>query len=154
MALLNFFTKVPVERTVAEVQALLASAGADEIMTRYVDRRPAGVTFTLTVPGGTRQAFALPVDVDGVAQVIRKQRDGGDLTAGGGITRAMLGSREHAERVAWRIAKDWLAAQLALVAAAMVTFDQVMLPYLLVTRDQTLYQRFVESGLRELEQGR
>lgn len=152
MGTLNWSTKVPVGRTTGEVLGMLAAAGADEVMTRYVERRPAGVTFTLTGPGG-KAAFALPIDSAGIATLLADQVRTGEIRPGGGLSRDRLLSAEHAERVAWRVAKDWLEAQLALVAARMVTFDQVMLPYLLVDRDTTLYARYVAGGLRELEAG-
>jgi hypothetical protein len=150
MALLNYSTKIRAAQTVGEIHAMLAAAGAGEIMTRYVERRAVGVSFSLDGPRG-KLAFALPVQVDEVAAIMRRQLRTGELKSGGGLSRATLESVEHAERVAWRIAKDWLEAQLALVEAAMVTLDQVMLSYLLLDADTTLYQRFVSTGLRELE---
>jgi hypothetical protein len=52
-------------------------------------------------------------------------------------------SREHAARVAWRVIKDWLEANLALIAAQMATIDQVMLSCLIVGDDDwTLWQAY------------
>jgi hypothetical protein len=154
MALLNYSTKVTSARTVGEVAAMLAEAGADEIMTSYVEKRPAGVKFTLTTPAG-KQGFMLPVQVAAVHKVLLRQLGNGTLRASNSShSRATLESAEHAERVAWRIAKDWLEAQLALVEASMATLDEVMLPYLLTSADgTTLYQRYIEHGLAALEAG-
>ena len=48
---------------------------------------------------------------------------------------------------------EWLRAQMTLVASRMVTLDQVMLPYLVVDGDRSLYAAYRESGLRELTGG-
>ena len=38
-------------------------------------------------------------------------------------------TKEQATRVAWRIVKDWLAAQLAMIEAGLVDLEEVFLPY-------------------------
>lgn len=62
-------------------------------------------------------------------------------------------SREHATRVAWRVVKDWLEANLALIAAEMATIDEVMLPYLHVGDDKTLWQAYREREQAALMPG-
>jgi hypothetical protein len=125
---LNYTTAVPVSRTTAEMQALLGRSGASAVAVLYEDSKPVGMSFILRTPGGER-TFNLPVDVGAVQKLLTAQK------------------REHsrvddrpaqAERVAWRIVKDWLAAQLALIEAQMATLDEVMLPYLVTRPNRTL----------------
>lgn len=59
-------------------------------------------------------------------------------------------TRAQAERVAWRVIKDWIAAQLAIVETQMVELDQVMLPYLHVDGDRTLYESYRDQELRAI----
>ena len=49
--------------------------------------------------------------------------------------------------MAWRVIKDWLEAQLALLETEMVTFEQIMLPYLQVDSSHTLYDVMQEQHL-------
>lgn len=56
-------------------------------------------------------------------------------------------SRDQAERVAWRIVKDWLAAQLAILETEMVDVQQVFLPYFLNRQGQTLYEVYSSGSL-------
>lgn len=49
---------------------------------------------------------------------------------------------EQAQRVAWRIVKDWVEAQVALIQTEMVTLDQVMLPYMIGVGDKTIYELY------------
>lgn len=136
MPILNYTTKIEPATTAGEIGALLASAGAAEISTRWADGRPAGMSFTLTGPHGPR-LYVLPIEPDGIAEIIRRDKSPN--------LRPMHRTPEHAERVAWRVARDWIDAQLAIIEARMVTIEQVMLPYL-VARDDgaTLWQVYRE----------
>jgi hypothetical protein len=59
------------------------------------------------------------------------------------------GSKERlqaqASRVAWRIIKDWVDAQLAIIETEMVTLEQVFLPYMQVKDNKTLYEVMIEK---------
>jgi hypothetical protein len=147
---MNYTTKIPVHQTVAECQSILAAAGAASVAVHFEDGQPAGLSFTLRTPHGDR-AFTLPVDVGAMHAVLRKA-DFSSLHA----TRATLDkltSAEHAARVAWRVCKDWLEANLALIAARMATIDQVMLPFLHVDGDRTLWQAYRDREQAALEAG-
>ncbi len=60
--------------------------------------------------------------------------------------------------VAWRIVKDWLEAQLALLQSRQVKLEQVMLPYMLGTGEQgepvTVYEALRRSETKALQDGR
>lgn len=131
---LNYTTSIPVHQTVAECQSILARAGASSASVHFEDGQPAGLSFSLKTPHGPRN-FTLPVNVDGMQAVLRKAAAPGGALEALHTTRARLdhyASREHASSVAWRVVKDWLEANLALVAAQMATIDEVMLPYLVL----------------------
>lgn len=128
---LNYTTKIAAHTTLAEVQSMLAEHGADAIAITYADRRPTGVRFQYQ-----GNAFSLPANVDAMHKVIQAAVQRG--LRSGHQPRATLESRDHAERVTWRVIKDWLEAQLALITAQQVTLDEVMLPYLVTPDGRTL----------------
>jgi hypothetical protein len=131
MPLLNYTTTVPANRTIGQVQALLVEAGARSIMTSYDDvGRAMGVTFAVQTAFGMR-SFMLPVSADRVEAVLRREK-----------VPPKFQTPEHAERVAWRIVKDWLEAQLAIIRTEMVTLDQVMLPYMHDDSGRTVYELY------------
>jgi hypothetical protein len=132
--LLNYTTTIPSAKTISEMQSLLAKAGADSIAVHYTERSAAGLTFSLRTKYGP-QLFTLPVDVPAVQKVLAKQKPAS-------MSQAKFYSPEHAERVAWRISKTWLEAQLALVSVQMATIDQVMLPYMHVGPNLTFYAAY------------
>ena len=138
MPLLNYTTKVPSSRTISEVQKILALAGARQVLTEFgPGGSPVGIAFAVATPNGERH-YHLPADVAAVAQVMKS--DPG--------TPKPLQTPEQAERVAWRIIKDWLEAQLAIVATQMVAFDQVMLPYMSAgAGGRTVYDLYLDQQL-------
>lgn len=141
MPLLNYTTTIDVGKSVGEVTAMLAKAGADQVLTQYRAGEAIGLAFTLPTSTGPRQ-YRLPVDPDPVLRVLRKER-----------VQPRYQSTEHAARVAWRITKDWIEAQLAIIATGMVSNDQVFLPYMLVDGgEQTVFDRYRAQQL-ELTSG-
>lgn len=136
MPLLNYTTKVGPERTIAEIQKLLVEGAATSIRTDYEDGRPAAVTFTIDTAFG-RRTFRLPVAAERVQAVLLRQR-----------VEPRFSTLEHAERVAWRIVKDWLEAQVAIIETEMVTLDQVMLPYMHdALAGRTFYEAYRDQQL-------
>ena len=149
MAVLNYTTTIAATKTVGEMQAALASAGASRIAVDYDDGAPCALTFTLPTPHGDRY-FTLPVNVKAMHALLVKQDRAGKLRG----TVATRSSLAQAERVAWRVMKDWLLAQLALVETQMADLDQVMLPYLQIDVDgRTLYSSYKEREALALEAG-
>jgi hypothetical protein len=143
MPILNYTTTVDPGKTAIQIQSILARHGVRRILFEYSpgSRNPTGLSFTVETTFGDRP-FTLPVHVDGVEAVLRKDRGKARLTPAS--ARAL---REQAERVAWRILKDWIEAQLAIVEAGLVTIDEVMLPYLRLRGDKTLYEVMREQQL-------
>lgn len=147
MPTLNYTTKIGVVQTVSEIQKALASHGATRIATDYTDGKPSGIAFALPTPAGTR-LFNLPVNVPAVAKLLADQREGRNGYDRNGRVDARP---EQAERVAWRVTRDWLLAQLAIIEAQMATLDQIMLPYMQWDADRTLYDAFRDHEVRALE---
>ena len=107
----------------------------------------------ITVPGSAVSTARQVGNVDGAQRVLAKAERDGQFAA----ARKRAGtysSREHATKVAWRVVKDWLEANLALIAAQMATIDEVMLPYLHVGDDKTLWQAYREREQAAFEERR
>lgn len=147
----NYTTKIEPRQSVAECQELLADAGAAGIAVEFTDRIPSALSFRLETPRGVL-TYVLPVNIDGMRKVLtRANFDSLHTTA---ATVAKYRTREHAARVAWRVVRDWLDAQLALVAAEIVQIDEVMIPYLAIGEGGwTVRDAYRESGPRALTGG-
>ena len=137
MPILNYSTSIAALKTAGEVQAKLAKHGASSVSTVYVEGQPVGIAFTIETQYGPRD-FQLPANAAGVEASLKRQR----------VDRRFQGA-EQAQRVAWRILKDWVEAQLAIIEAGMVTIDEVMLPYMITSNGLTLTQAYRSSaGMR------
>jgi hypothetical protein len=120
---------------------MLVAAGARQIMSEFAaGGEPIGVMFSLQTAQGLR-AFQLPIEAGRVRRVLTRDAP------------PRFHSSEHAQRVAWRIMRDWLRAQLAIVETEMVEFDQVMLPYMRTEGGATVYDRYLEGGIPALSEG-
>jgi hypothetical protein len=62
-------------------------------------------------------------------------------------------TEEQARRVAWRIVKNWVEAQMALIEAGLAMPAEVFLPYAVTNNGQTIYQVF-ENDKRLLGAGK
>lgn len=136
MPLLNYTTKISVDKTVAEVQKLLAKAGARAVLSEYDGSgNISSVCFKMLV-GGSEVGFRLPIEPSKVLAVLRSQHG----------VEPRYKTDEHARRVAWRIVKDWVEAQLAIIETQMVKPDQVFLPYAITQNGETLYEVVSNNG--------
>ena len=143
MAIKNYTTDVPVNKTVSEIHLMLADHGAKRILFDYgADSKVTAISFTIETPTG-EQAVRLPANVERVREVLRQQK----YNPRNRNRSQIDDSRDQAERVAWRIVKDWLAAQLAILDTEMVDVQQVFLPYFLNRQGQTLYEVYSSGSL-------
>lgn len=141
MPIMNYTTDVSVSKTMGEIQSALARRGVTRISTLYDDDGvAAGLAFTMRTDYGPRD-FELPVRTEGVLAAMRSDAK---------VPKAKA-NPEQAARVAWRIAKDWLEAQSALIDARLATLDEVMMPYMVASYDGeravTMYGAFRERQL-------
>lgn len=135
MPLLNYTTQIDSFKTISEISQLLAKAGASAVMHDYDDNGFI-VALSFKIKMGDRDiSFKLPTDWQPVLQVLESQN----------VPRK-LQTQEQALRVAWRITKDWIAAQVAFIETMMVTTAQVFLPYAVTDDGRLLYERMATDS--------
>jgi hypothetical protein len=54
--------------------------------------------------------------------------------------------KQQAERIAWRICKTWLEAQLTLISLEQARVEEILLPYLVMPNNKTLFETMEERG--------
>lgn len=140
MPIMNYTTTISVEKSMGEVIGALTRRGVTRISTMFDDEGiPAGISFEMKTEYGPR-GFELPVRVEGVLRAMERDKS---------VARSKV-NPEQAARVAWRIAKDWLAAQAALIDAELASLDEVMFPYMLANNGQTAFSLMRDGAMREL----
>lgn len=139
MPLLNYTTTIDQDKTVAEVSKILAKAGASKILHDYDDTGNINaISFQIKFERDSSQmiAFKLPTDWRPVLEVLREQRRRNSR---------IKATEDQARKVAWRITKDWVEAQLAIVETRMATTAQVFLPYATTNNGGTLYEHIAAN---------
>lgn len=133
MPLLNYTTKVDVYTTIGAIQGCLVKHGARKIMQDYdSEGKLQALCFAIDTKFGVR-GIKLPANVDAVHRVLTNQKVKCD--------------REQAERVAWRILKDWVEAQMAILESEMVEMDEIFLPYMVAKDGLTAYELYQNNQL-------
>ena len=140
MPLLNYTTKVSAEKTASEIISLLSKKGATQVMMEFGPKgEPVGLKWRVDSPRGAL-GFALPINPEAVYKVLTAERV---------LVTNDQARREQALRTAWRIVKEWVAAQMALIETGMVEMEEVFLPYML-SGDRTVYQVLSEGNFKAL----
>ena len=143
MPLLNYTSKIPAYQTAIEILSLLGQKGAFQVMTEFgAQGQPTALKWRIHSLRGPL-AFALPVNVNAVFKVLTKQRV---------LLSNQKARMEQAERTAWRILKEWVQAQMALIETEMVDLEEVFLPYML-DGDRTMYELFSLRNMPALSEG-
>lgn len=137
MAIKNYTTTINVNKTIGEIKRILSKHGATAIMTEYDNGNVIGLSFKIMTPRG-ELGIRLPSNTDRVLQVLKNQRKNNNQ---------VKDTFEQANKVAWRIIKDWVDAQMAILETEMVEMEQIFLPYVLNNKGKTLYQEFKENQL-------
>jgi hypothetical protein len=140
VAILNYTTQISSQKTVTEIQDILAKAGAQAIMTEYDSNGVlSAMSFRLMTPSGSL-SFTLPANISNVFEVIKKEKK----------LPLRERTREQAARVAWRILKDWIEAQMAIVQAQCAELPEVFLPYARTRNGETLYSQIKGNGFLQI----
>lgn len=137
MAILNYTTTINSFKTVSEIEHILVKHNAKSIMKNYDGESITGLSFLIDT-GVQQIPVRLPVKVDECLEVLKKEKKNSPRSN-------IKATREQAERVAWRILKDWVEAQMALLDIQMVRFEEIFLPYIETGNGQTIYERLEEK---------
>jgi hypothetical protein len=130
----NYTTDIPVEKTIAEIQQLLAQNGARGIALEYDERGTIKDVFFKIILNNKEMPFRLPAKADKVYTALHEG------TPEHYHTRYGKQWREEAARIAWRICKTWLEAQITLINLEQAKMEEVFLPYLIMPNDKTLFE--------------
>lgn len=134
MAILNYTTKIDAAKTVAEIQSILGAKGAKSVSAQYVNGEATAIFFSIDVQDQPVN-FRLPCNWEGVLRCFQTDRQ---------VPRSSE-TKEQAQRTAWRIVKDWVEAQLAIIDSGQAEMAEVFMPYALTANGQTCFQRLTSN---------
>ncbi len=154
--ILNYSTEVKAEKSIDEIKAILRAHNCRSLTEVYDDGKITAIEFVYETGWGPRP-FQLPVKPEAVLRLMVERRNKGKsawdrfyvdapwavetVRSGYAIPQSMI---DQAERTAWRTVKDWVEAQMALMATRQVSFEQIFLSYALVEEDRTMFDVYSE----------
>lgn len=143
MPILNYTTSIDAWKTVNEIQQILSKHKITHINIRNEGSFPVALSFTINFKEQPLN-FVLPCNYAGVLAALKRSNK----------VPHKLKNSEQALRVSWRIVKDWVEAQLAIVEADLAPMEEVFLPYLVTNEHgQTLSQRILQGDGMKLLSG-
>lgn len=139
MAILNYTTKIDAWKTVNEVQQILSKHNVSHFSIKNEGNFPVALSFTIDFRGRPLN-FLLPCNHEGVLSCLKKDRK---------VPKSSHNS-EQALRTSWRIIKDWVEAQLAIVESELAPIQEVFMQYLVInSTGETLASRILNGdGLK------
>lgn len=152
MPILNYTTKVPIEKTLSEIEKMLGQSGATKILKEYdSEGNVTVISFMINTEKG-ELPFRLPMKLDAVLQTLKTQsgeyKRTGNYRQVRKVPKSMV-NKEQARRVGWRIIKDWLESQLALYFLEMVKIEEIFLPYMYNARTgKTMFQLLEDKNFQ------
>src|SRR2546430_167585 len=106
MPILNYTTEIDADKSIAEIQKILAAHGVSAILADYDEKgQIIALSFQIQLED-RKMGFKLPSDWRPVLAILEREPK---------VPRRMR-TKEQALRVSWRILKDWVAAQMAIVS--------------------------------------
>lgn len=132
MAILNYTTTIDSYKTVAEIERILVQHKASSIMKSYDGEIITSLSFIIEADCG-QVPIKLPAKINQCLKVLESEKKKG--------TKNVKATEEQAELVAWRILKDWVMAQMALLDINMVKMQEVFMPYIVDATGKTLYEK-------------
>ena len=129
MSLLNYSTTIQAAKTVGEIERCLVKHGAREILKNYDDNGQIVALSFIAKTSKREIPFRLPINAEAVLKVLYRQS-----------IPTRYKDKPQAIRVAWRIVKDWVEAQMAILETEMVKMEQVFLPYIVTDSGDTLFE--------------
>lgn len=133
MPLLNYTTKVEASKSVEEIQKCLVAHGATAILNEF-DKQGYIISLSFKMDiAGSPISFRLPSDWRPVLQILEDNPK----------VPKRLKTQEQALRVAWRVVKDWVEAQMAFVETRQAKIEQLFLHCAVMKDGKTLGEKIM-----------
>ena len=152
----NYSTDIRADKTIIEVQQILAQSGARGIAFEYDNsgnieslffRLAVNIPTTSINPNDNQKevSFKLPAKPDAVYKVLFEGKRFVNFYQESKRKEAEDRRKQQSLNVAWRIMKEWLEVQFSLIRLNQVEAIEIFLPYMVTGKDRTLYNDMKEK---------
>ncbi len=136
MPIKNYTTTIDAFKTASEIEKMLVEHGALSIMKTYENGQISGISFMIDT-GTQTIPVRLPAKIEECLDVMKKEKQQNPKAQ-------IKLTKDQARKVAWRILKDWVDVQLALLDMKMVSFEEIFLSYIETQDGKTIYEKLEE----------
>jgi hypothetical protein len=146
MAIKNYTSSVPVERSVMLIEHQLSRAGAQTISKWYDENKDlSGISFQIVAAGQIPMIFRLPAKWKECEKLfIREIRRP--------TPESTKRAKEQAQRTAFKILYDWVMIQVSLIELQQAEVIEVFLPYAYDPgTDKTFFEKLQSTGFKQLQ---
>lgn len=151
MNLKNYTSTVPAERSIANIEHLLARAGATHIAKEFTHGKVTSFIFQLNI-SDSHIPFKIPAKISQVFERLWADTSTKRLRDFDAKKKVVM---EQAERTAWKILHEWVEINISLIQINQVKAFEVFLPYVFDYKlQQTLFEKIEENGLKLLGMGK
>lgn len=141
MFLKNYTSGVPVAKTIARIEQLLAESGASNVSKDFQNGEIVSLRFAVALNGKT-VTFRMPADSSSIFEAMWKE-----------VSRPRRETRDRildqSRRTAWKLLQDSLEVECTRLKLQQVEFMQVFLPYVWDGK-QTFYQALKQQNFRAM----
>jgi hypothetical protein len=142
----NYTTEISADQTIQEIEKILIEHGATDIWKEYIDKKPTTLNFAIKTDFG-KLPIRIMANVEGVKQVLINEKRAGKIKIG----QWRLENDDHARNVAWRVKKDWIDAQMAIIDAEKVKIERVFFADIYdMQKKRTLYESMADAKFKGL----
>lgn len=147
MPIKNYTTTVDASRSISEIQGLLARAGATRVMFEYDGNGGVRALVFMLKVQDREMPFKLPAKPEAVYKVMF---EGKPIRQWARREQIEANRQKQSLDTSWRIIKDWIAAQFALIELDQAEAAEIFMPYLMISQTKTLYESAKESGFNNM----
>lgn len=141
MAILNYTTEVPAAKTVGQIYEILAKSGAHEISFEHHNGQVSAIKFAV-IHAEAPLWFRISPNPTGVLKAMQRDK-----------VAPRYCNAQQAHKVAWRIVKDAIEAQMAIFMSQQGEIAEVFLPYAIDGEGRSVYRAFTEQRVKALTAG-
>lgn len=144
-----YTTEIAASKSISEIQGLLARSGATRVMFEYNDTGDVKALVFMLKVNDREMPFKLPAKPEAVYKILYagKEIRFYDQKKVDEVKRKRL---NQSLNTAWRIMKEWIEMQFALIELDQADAAEIFMPYLMVSNTKTLYEANKESGFISL----
>lgn len=135
----NYTTTISMEKTISQIEQLLVEIGATGIQKEYKNLEPIALRFSVEIEKNETHSFLLPSKAKNAAAILK------NIPEYKGKKNDWI--EKQSKRTSWRLLLNWVDIQYALIQLGQAEAMQVFLPYLIVGKDMSLYDRMIKHGI-------